>query len=929
MIVPQVEQLQLYYWGSLRAEPMELAIDGINVATGANGSGKTTSLDALKLMLGVSDLGRRPAEYIYDGGGEEGSERASRSLVKAVFANPQGPGRTGRVFAAAGRGCESSAHVTAVCEVSRDGKRRYAMLPGAVIWGGAGSGLQTDIQSMRGLITANQWMTPRSWAELMARAGVSKALLGVIAVKQGETDKTIEGTPEALLRRVLELTGKQETLDQFREAKANLVEARRGYDEVNERLASERRHLTALTLQARQHKEFVELGARVSWIEETGFPAATRIDKTAARASLAIERDGQAAALERHREERAELDASIPALQSRSEELEDQAAKMRDRDRQARESHAEAAEAYAGARAKVDAGQALIDTAHGLAGEVELDEHRAEAAQRAAVVARDEVAAAERERVELTAEITELEAGRPSRPAQLDEFRSALRAAGMQSELVADRLEIPQAIAAEAVLGDGVWGLVVAADRLNDAITLAREQGYRLPVIAAGDGSAGGALAGATGIDGAGAYLAELDLPLGHPGVSDDGLVRGQTWAAMRAPAVPVLGHRARAARLRAARLRADELGRVLPDLREWAGRAQRIAIAVVLAVPAALQIAAQRQTLVAAEERLTMARDDFEQITAELGSTTRELGRIETQLDTQQARLVVVIREINTRAPQIETYDRRLAAIDTELEELPEVPESLDLAALGTVETLAHEIAQTTERLADGDRFPEEVRTELILVHQQAQEQAVDEVSEMLEGRREDLDAVQVEVQRARERYDQHIRQVVGLLARRFREVCEQAGMDGDIELRPGEVEGEFGIDIKVAHVRGEAKRSYRSSTHSSGQRAKISLLILLAAMGLEGSADLLIMDEHAAHLDSRNIDAVAEVMNALKHRVQFILATPTNAEAGRLAWCDHQIAFYPRAAGQPFAPPVRLYTRTPENGERYAEMGQLSLAD
>ncbi len=87
--------------------------------------------------------------------------------------------------------------------------------------------------------------------------------------------------------------------------------------------------------------------------------------------------------------------------------------------------------------------------------------------------------------------------------------------------------------------------------------------------------------------------------------------------------------------------------------------------------------------------------------------------------------------------------------------------------------------------------------------------------------------------------------------------------------------------------------------------------------------------MDEHAAHLDSRNIDVVADVMNALKHRVQFILATPTNAEAGRLQWCDHQFAFYPRQAQEPFAPPVRIFTRRPVDGARYAEMGQLALAD
>jgi hypothetical protein len=83
---------------------------------------------------------------------------------------------------------------------------------------------------------------------------------------------------------------------------------------------------------------------------------------------------------------------------------------------------------------------------------------------------------------------------------------------------------------------------------------------------------------------------------------------------------------------------------------------------------------------------------------------------------------------------------------------------------------------------------------------------------------------------------------------------------------------------------------------------------------MSIEGSADLLIMDEHIAHLDSQNIDYVAEVMSALKGKVQFLLATPTNAEAGRLTWCDHQLAFLPRPKGEPYSPSVRLFTRLAE---------------
>ena len=92
--MPQAEQIQFYYWGALRADPIELAVDGINVATGPNGSGKTTALDALKLMLGVSELSRRPADYIFDGGGETHA-RGERALIKVIFANPERPAAPG------------------------------------------------------------------------------------------------------------------------------------------------------------------------------------------------------------------------------------------------------------------------------------------------------------------------------------------------------------------------------------------------------------------------------------------------------------------------------------------------------------------------------------------------------------------------------------------------------------------------------------------------------------------------------------------------------------------------------------------------------------------------------------------------------------------------------------------------------------------
>lgn len=727
---------------------------------------------------------------------------------------------------------------------------------------------------------------------------------------------------------MLELTGKQETLEEFRRAKVQLRDARHSYDEAAERLRSERNQLRALDAQARQHSDFVELTERKTWIDEVGLPAAQRLDLVSARKSLATERDGQATALERNREEVARLDQSIPALGTRVEDFEAQIVALDKRDRAARKAHSAAAETQATAEAAVRTSTQTIEAAVALAGEMTFDDAAARAASNAAAAARDALRRAEDEYNDVVAEISELEAGRPRRPPALDEFRAVLADRGIDSDLIAERLEVENPVAGEAVLGDGVWGLVVGADRLDEAVGLATGRGYRLPIVSAGGGYAGGALAGATGLDEVGGYLAEIDLPLDQPGVSREGVVRGKQWAAFRAPEWPVLGQRARAARLAIARVRANELDGLIPGLRSEAEHQQSRALAIAAAVPAAAAIEFQRETLHTAEEALAAARAAVEALGDERAPISRELGRIEEQFAGQRSRKAELEKEIRTRAPQIETYDKRLNAFDEQLAELPGLPEDLDIGALGTVDTLSHESVQVHERLADEDRFPPEVRSQLVLAHQESQARKVTEVEEMLEGRREDLDAVVVEVDRARQRYDQHIRQVVAILAKRFREVCGQAGMDGDIELRPGETEGEFGIDVKVAHVRGEAKRSYRSSAHSSGQRAKISLLILLAAMGLEGSADLLIMDEHAAHLDSRNIDAVAEVMNALKDRVQFILATPTNAEAGRLSWCDNQIAFYPRPAGEPFAPPIRLFTRRPADEQRYADMGQMTLA-
>jgi chromosome segregation ATPase len=911
--MPQIEQLQLVHWGSLRPDPIELDPAGINVATGGNGTGKTCLLDAAKLILGVDQLKQKSVEYIFDGRGDP-ARRAERAYIKAIFRNPIRSPREGRIFADAGRGCEHTEHVTAICEISHDGQRRYTILAGPVTWGENGRRLESELHALNKL-GQSHWLRPRQWSELLARAGVSRALLGVISVKQGETDRTIEGTPEDLLKRMLELTGKQKTLDEFRQARAKLAKAHEQHRLAHERLLFEQRELERLKAQAARHEEYLRTTLRYQEITELELPTARRRAREREGEDLRRERDQRAGQLQQAIEEIEALERELPALQQRLEDLEAAWARLTkeadaapgELERLVGEAR-EASLTLAGAQRSLTAAEAIADP---------LDYAALTRFEREAAVAGRVLVEAEREHERKLAEIEQLERGKSPRPDGLENFRSRLEERGIMATLLADELDVVDlAVAAEAVLDRGVWTLVVPAKRYEEAVELAREQGYRLPLARAGDGTPDGILAVAHGAPGADAYLAEIDLPMssdGGPGVAPDGLVRGRWWAHLRAPEQPTLGERARREALTHARTRIEGLERALPELRT----ASRQALERVAAVAAGLDAASRINVLAAARYRadacLKAQRERVAAASRELTMIGPELGRLGEEVKAKYtARANAANRRIDLE-PRVQTQSAQIRALEEELAHQPLTPEQAALGDLPLIEALEHELERVVRpRLAT---FSDEERSPMAPIQRDDQALAVNEAEEYLAGRDKILKEAQAELERARKRYEEHIRQTMQALNRSFKEVCEQAGMEGEIKLEPSpSVEGEWSLDVRVAHTPGEPKQPYQSREHSGGQRAKISILLLLAAMSIEGSADLLIMDEHIAHLDSQNIDYVAEVMSALKGKVQFLLATPTNAEAGRLTWCDHQLAFLPRPKGEPYSPSVRLFTRLAE---------------
>jgi chromosome segregation ATPase len=929
--MPQIEEVQFAWWGPFRPDSVPLAVDGINVATGPNGAGKTAFLDGIKLLLGTEQLKAKPADYIYVSGTDENGEptsRAQRALLRAVFANPDRGNAQGRVFADAGRGCEAAPYVTAVCEVTRD-RRRYTLLPGRIVWGGNGTAPEADFQRLSE-IPAGHWYGPRQWQGLLSRAGITRSLLQLMSMAQGETDKAIHGAPEELLRRALELTGRQGILDEFHATKKKLAASRASHREASERHAGERQRLEVLAARVQRHREYLEMRARIEEIAKLELPVARHRSIRAQLESIARERKGTARSVEALRASVTRLGEDVPALEERLREHDDAAADLQERAETARRHLAETSAqqgALAAKRKELQEAIAAASSADAGAPDADAVATAQDAADEAAAVLRS----LQSEMRTVEGEAAELASGRPMPPPGLDEFREQLAAHGIDAWLVAERLDADEPELAEAVLDNGVWTLVVSAARFEDAVGLAVERRHRLPIARASEGTPDGALSGTRGMPEAGAYLAEASLPLGEvPGIDARGLARGRTWAAWRRPEQPVLGEKARRAALAAAEARLTELRREAPVLDEAAAAARSYAQVLRDGLRAAENLSGVESEWSAAQAREKKAGEAMAALGSELTSHGETRGRLDNELAGLRERAEKDTEQLMQSERRLQTYDRQLGELEGRLTPLNAEQEAID--EVGSEDALERELARLRSHLDDEARYPVEIRSEMIVVEHSDQERRVEENADLLEGRERDLEEVGEEVERARQQYLEHLRQVIAIVGRRFRELCERAGMEGSLQLVPsGDLEDEMGLEMKVAHVRGERLLSSRHPHHSGGQRVKMAILLLLASMGVEGATDLLIMDEHSAHLDSRNIDHVAELMGSLKGQVQFILAMPSHAEAQRLSWCDHQLAFYLRSADELYAPPIRLLTRLPDDGGvKYVErMGQLPVAD
>jgi chromosome segregation ATPase len=937
--MPRIEEVQLVHWGSLRPDPIPLLVDGINVATGPNGSGKTCFLDGIKLLLGITSFapGRSSDGYIFDGG--PGGTPAERALLRATFANPVLPERGERLFAAAGDELRDADRVTVVCLVTAE-QRRYRVLPGLVLWG-----FERPIaEDLDGFLEANpepDWLGPRRYDELLDRTGITRALREVLALPQGAIDRTMEERPPGLLRKLLELTGERVLLDEVEAQRERADQAREAYLAAIEAARVEQDQLAELQTLAARHLEWTGLRERLELLRNLARPAAEHRDVAVRVDAARAERERVAERIAADRRELATLAKRLPALEAAAAKLADQAEALAGGLNESRDAEHGEVVRLAAVEARAEEVKATAERMASLAGErtVEQAEAEVQAAESslAAVLARgQEIGAA---LADLQARMAVLAKGGVVVPAEVRAFKATLAEAGIEAVVVAEVLEPADEATgdatrarAEAALGDALWGLLVASHTYRQATAMAVEAGYRLPIVRGGAGEPRAALAGVLGPVEASLLLEREDAQAAHDAaqahslagrglaaVAPDGMRYGDAIARLQAPERPVLGKRAREQHLRELKAEATRLAEEaagldagIPELRAAGHRALQV-VEAVRALPD-LQARVKKAERARAKAAGGRADEGERALARELRELDERRGAANAELAMARQRHAEAEGRVAKHLPELAELDKRLEALDAELAARPLSQEQravLDAGDLPGTESVVRDIEWLSGQVDDEERFPAEVREADLLAGREAKADAVEEANRLAERRKHELDEQLGRVEQARRRFEDGVREVVQRLSGEFARVCHTGGAEGELRLLAGERPEEYGLDVLVAHVPGERRRSYRDAAHSGGQRAKIAILLLLATMGTADAADLLIMDEHIAHLDSANIDHVAELMHALADRVQFLLATPTNAESLRLSWCDLQLAFLPRDPGRAYSPPIRLLSR------------------
>jgi energy-coupling factor transporter ATP-binding protein EcfA2 len=866
---------------------------------GPNGSGKTTLLDAIRQVLGAPKLSsrRRLAHYL--------RRPDAPALVAARVTNDAPDGGEPPFARERIRTPEATLACAILPGTAGVPEKRYAILPG-----------QPSVAELRRiLLESREFLPPERYARALAQAGVSRSLMGVLAIEQGRTNQLFELRPRELFTRVLEMLGEQPVLDRYRDARRRFEDARAeltrqldGVQHLNAELHRVQRlvrqlddweaakakvdeleaRLPAAEFQEAWHRrqelgpKLAELRTKVRIGEAT--LAKHRSDALAARRALDEADVRQAKALETESasaEERVAAETALGLARDRLQRAEDAARRA-----------AELPEAEPGA---------LEQRAQGARTDEAAASHAFGLADRALAAAREEVDRRAR--------------GLPVHAHEVLATLEALDAAQIDWSLLADLIEprdSETAEALEAALGDARFSLLVSGADVYVAAALAREQRFPGPVYGGPREAAATAIDDAVLAPGAPAWLGawRAAVVLGSDGTWED--ARGRWTSPPRGRFLGAEGAKAALAEAERRLAAADEAQRkdaVRAEAASSLRRAAEAALEQARERQRLLEAAADRAEAVAALDRAnagaaerraawTAAREARERAADERTTARLALGKAEEALQRFESQLAGERESLAVHELETVEVDRRIETLERDVRS--------DLLArargreLDGPDTVRADAGRAREQLA---RLPEppglEVRDEER--HLRAN---LEEAERHVTERRREADGCESELGECRRRYID----LLGISMREYRARAVDLGRRADVAvemdlprledddrvLDEAEIRARFGFDGKDPLPPGDP-------SFSGGQQVIVGLVLLMAMAETDGRG-FFMLDEPFAHLSLDRIDDVSRFLRTT--RCQFLLTAPTTLDRAQLDPAALVIVTMKRRAGEPLAP-------------------------
>lgn len=943
----RIERIELLGW-DMQPDQYLLLRPGVNLLTGENGSGKTSILDAIKMVLGARRIGRdRTAEdYLR-------TRDPQVAMVRAVIDNRSDHANR-RPFDALGGGYESDlVSLAVVFRATDDGyARQYHIVDG-------------DLSPLTAGVETRPF-SARDYRQRLDRLGLSASFRRLLATPQGEVASLCRQNPAELFDLLYDFIGGKEVYEHWQAL-------RRDFEKV-EKLRQEKAGALGRIEQDRQAlSERVERHA-----------AFTRYRTSLRRRTLALP-------LARRRELDAQRRAALSAgaaARGEVDELGRTAERLRGELRDARAAHGATDDDDRRLDARFDAQRTARraverELADARARWARLDAVRREAEglpvrDARALAEQAEAARAERAGIDheagrvtsvreaLVAERARIDKGVLDPPAAVERLREALNRAKIPHGLLLDLIEPvepdgPDRKAIESFLGDLRFAIAVTDEAsFVQAVDLARAQRFPYYVLTPDIRSRAPERGAHPLLDGvrvkdkryAGLVIRllrrveRLEGPVegtfGGRGaqVDAEGYVLDRIGGIHRGTARFYLGRDALARRRaeieralvdldgqrRQLEVQRAELTRQIEALdRALTEEARRQAWLAIRAEHAEVGVERQRleerrQDAEDAEERVMQARRALFEKREALG---RRVTRLEIEVERAEERAESRRRASDDARAEAEAADLKLArlrdaiaASEAALAEATErerdaVAREVDESGPAWLERLIAEDEKAIERFPPADRdpaLPENLRT----------------LERQLQAVRGEFERIKRQVEAAREAVEQAHDQYVRATRLQFRAYfgrvkAEAARLDFHVEGKLREREdGRFEVVMDVA-VGQKAPVPYSSRALSGGQKAALSILMAMNTLGEAGGAGFFLVDEPFSASDTHKIQELGAFLG--RTGAQYLVSMPTSLDIGRCGdWLEGVLTCTRTAGGflpdgsLRLAPPVKFGFRAPD---------------